>query len=63
MELELPSQRNCLEHHTPQITGILKQGKITLGLGLTAALYPKLCAKITRQQMLRLPRLKIKNIV
>lgn len=38
MELELPSQGNCL---SPQTFGMLKQGKINFGLGLQQHCVPK----------------------
>lgn len=41
MELELPSLRNCLVPLLPQTFGMLKQGQITLGLGLKQHCVPK----------------------
>lgn len=43
MATELPCQRNCLACLMPQIFGVLKQDKITFGLGLKQPCVPKNC--------------------
>lgn len=39
MESQMPSQRNCLAHLTPQIFGMFELGKITFGLDQTNIVF------------------------
>lgn len=68
MESELPSQRNCLAHLMLQTLGMLKQGKITSGLGLNSIVSERTDCKDYKKADIMTTRLmatelKIKNTV
>lgn len=63
MELELPTQRNCLARLTPQTFGILKPGKATFALGLSNAVSQRPVCKDDKKADMMATELKIKNAV
>lgn len=63
IELEMPSQRNCLASPTPQTFGMFERGKIIFGLGQSNSVFQTTICKANWKACILTTRLKIKGIL